>query len=85
MIGPPAGRNTRDGGTPRGPTGRADDEEDEPMTEDAVPEADALEQRTPVADDDGGPEEPAIDDEVPEADALDQARPVPMDEDDAPR
>jgi hypothetical protein len=54
------------------------------MTEDAVPEADALEQRTPVADD-GEPEEPVIDDEVPEADALEQAMPVPMDEDDEPR
>jgi hypothetical protein len=84
MIGPLAGRKTPDGRTPRGPTGRADDEEDQPMTEDAVPEADALEQRTPVADDDE-PEEPVIDDEVPEADALDQARTVPMDEDDAPR
>jgi hypothetical protein len=84
MIGPSAGRNTPDGGTPKGPTGRADDEEDQPMTEDAVPEADALEQRTPV-DDDGEPEELVIDDEVPEADALDQARTVPLDEDDAPR
>jgi hypothetical protein len=54
------------------------------MTEDAVPEADALEQRTPVLDRDP-PGEPEIDDEVPEADALDQARPVPMDEDDEPR
>jgi hypothetical protein len=54
------------------------------MTEDAVPEADALEQRTPVLDRDPPPE-PAIDDEVPEADALDQARPVPIDEDDEPR
>jgi hypothetical protein len=54
------------------------------MTEDAVPEADALEQRTPVLDRDA-PQEPAIDDEVPEADALDQARPVPIDEDDEPR
>jgi hypothetical protein len=54
------------------------------MTEDAVPEADALEQRTPLRDD-SEPEEPAIDDEVPEADALDQARVVPMDEDDEPR
>jgi hypothetical protein len=55
------------------------------MTEDAVPEADALEQRTPVGDDDSELEEPVIDDEVPEADALDQARTVPMDEDDEPR
>jgi hypothetical protein len=54
------------------------------MTEDAVPEADAQEQRTPVRDA-GQPEEPAIDDEVPEADALDQARVVPIDEDDEPR
>ena len=51
------------------------------MTEDAVPEADALEQRTPVLDRDHPEEEPDIDDEVPEADALDQARPVPIDED----
>ena len=54
------------------------------MTEDAVPEADALEQRTPVLDRDPPPE-PTIDDEVPETDALDQARPVPIDEDDEPR
>jgi hypothetical protein len=55
------------------------------MTEDAVPEADALEQRTPVLDRDTPKEEPDIEDEVPEADALDQARPVPIDEDDEPR
>jgi hypothetical protein len=54
------------------------------MTEDAVPEADAQEQRTPVLDPDQ-PRDPEIDDEVPEADALDQARPVPFDEDDEPR
>jgi hypothetical protein len=54
------------------------------MTEDAVPEADAQEQRTPLLDRDAT-EEPVIDDEVPEADALDQARPVPIDEDDEPR
>jgi hypothetical protein len=54
------------------------------MTEDAVPEADALEQQTPVLDRDP-PRDPEIDDEVPEADALDQARPVPIDEDDEPR
>jgi hypothetical protein len=51
---------------------------------DAVPEADALEQRQPLVDPDT-PEVPEIDDEVPEADALDQARPVPLDEDDEPR
>ncbi|HEU4399056.1 MAG TPA: hypothetical protein VFU54_14635 [Actinomycetota bacterium] len=54
------------------------------MTEDAVPEADAQEQRTPVLDRDP-PQDPQIDDEVPEADALDQARAVPIDEDDEPR
>jgi hypothetical protein len=54
------------------------------MTEDAVPEADAQEQRKALLDADA-PEEPAIDDEVPEADALDQARRVPIDEDDEPR
>jgi hypothetical protein len=54
------------------------------MTEDAVPEADAWEQRKPLLDPDA-PEPPAIDAEVPEADALDQARPVPIDEDDEPR
>ena len=51
---------------------------------DAVPEADAQEQRTPLLEPDA-PEEPAIDDEVPEEDALEQAMPVPFDEDDAPR
>jgi hypothetical protein len=58
---------------------------------DAVPEADALEQRQPVLEPDA-PEElpepellPEIDLEVPEADALEQAMPVPFDEDDTPR
>ena len=51
---------------------------------DAVPEADALEQRQPLFE--GDPEQvPEIDVEVPEEDALEQARPVPFDEDDAPR
>ena len=45
---------------------------------DAVPEADALEQRQPLLDRD-------TPDEVPEEDALEQAMPVPFDEDDAPR
>ncbi len=49
-----------------------------------VPEADALEQETPVIEE---PEpDPVTDDaEVPEADALEQREPVPLDEDDAPR
>jgi hypothetical protein len=52
---------------------------------DAVPEADALEQRQPVLDPDGPQQLPEIDLEVPEADALEQAMPVPFDEDDTPR
>jgi hypothetical protein len=54
---------------------------------DAVPEADALEQRQPLLDGEApDPEQvPEIDVEVPEEDALEQAMPVPFDEDDAPR
>jgi hypothetical protein len=59
-------------------------EEDASMT-DAVPEADALEQRQPLLDRDTPEEIPEIDVEVPEEDALEQAMPVPFDEDDAPR
>jgi hypothetical protein len=56
------------------------------MSEDAVPEADAWEQRRPLLDPDA-PEEvaPAIDDLTPEADAIEQSIPVPLDEDDEPR
>jgi hypothetical protein len=52
---------------------------------DAVPEADALEQRQPLVDRDTPEQVPEIDVEVPEEDALEQAMPVPFDEDDAPR
>jgi hypothetical protein len=52
---------------------------------DAVPEADALEQRQPLVDGDTSAQVPEIDLEVPEEDALEQAMPVPFDEDDAPR
>ncbi|HEV8424625.1 MAG TPA: hypothetical protein VGS14_05495 [Actinomycetes bacterium] len=52
---------------------------------DAVPEADALEQRQPLLDQDAPLQVPEIDVEVPEEDALEQAMPVPFDEDDAPR
>jgi hypothetical protein len=55
---------------------------------DAVPEADALEQRQPLLDRDIPDQLPEIDEidvEVPEEDALEQAMPVPFDEDDAPR
>jgi hypothetical protein len=51
------------------------------MTEDAVPEADAIEQQQPVQDPDD-PETPRIGDETPEADALEQAIPVPVDDED---
>jgi hypothetical protein len=51
---------------------------------DPVPEADALEQQTPVTEEPAT--DPVTDDpEVPEADALEQGEPVPLDEDDAPR
>ena len=52
---------------------------------DAVPEADALEQRQPLLERDTPDLIPEIDIEVPEEDALDQAMSVPFDEDDAPR
>jgi hypothetical protein len=54
------------------------------MTQDAVPEADAQEQRRPVLDPDA-PVQPVTGDEVPEADALEQAIPVPLDDEDEPR
>jgi hypothetical protein len=52
---------------------------------DAVPEADALEQRQPLLERDDPEQVPEIDVEVPQEDALEQAMPVPFDEDDAPR
>ncbi|HKQ01595.1 MAG TPA: hypothetical protein VJ735_14810 [Actinomycetes bacterium] len=52
---------------------------------DAVPEADALEQRQSLLERDTPEQIPEIDIEVPEEDALEQAMPVPFDEDDAPR
>jgi hypothetical protein len=55
------------------------------MTEDAVPEADAYEQRRPLLDPDAPEEAPRIGDETPEADALEQSIPVPVDEEDDPR
>jgi hypothetical protein len=55
------------------------------MSEDAVPEADAWEQRQPLLDPDAPEVAPTIDDLTPEADALEQSIPVPLDEDDAPR
>jgi hypothetical protein len=52
---------------------------------DAVPEADAQEQRRPLLEGDIAELDPEIDLEVPEEDALEQAMPVPFDEDEAPR
>ena len=54
---------------------------------DAVPEADALEQRQPLVEQQSPePEQvPEIDVEVPEEDALEQSMAVPFDEEDAPR
>lgn len=54
------------------------------MSEDAVPEADALEQREPVDDSDEF-EYPPLGDETPEADAWEQALPVPYDDEDERR
>jgi hypothetical protein len=55
------------------------------MSEDAVPEADAWEQRRPLLDPDAPEDAPAIGDETPEADAIEQSIPVPLDEEDEPR
>ena len=55
-----------------------------PERREPVPEADALEQETPLTDEPEG--DPVSDDpEVPEADAIEQHQPVPLDEDDEPR
>jgi hypothetical protein len=53
------------------------------MTDDAIPEADAYEQKLPLLDPDPDLdlEAPRIDDETPEADALEQSIPVPVDDD----
>jgi hypothetical protein len=50
-----------------------------PVSDDAVPEADALEQAEPVRDPDE-PVPPRLGDEIPEADAWEQSQPVPMDD-----
>jgi hypothetical protein len=55
------------------------------MSEDAVPEADAWEQRRPLLDPDAPEDAPTIGDEIPEADAIEQSIPVPLDEEDEPR
>jgi hypothetical protein len=50
-----------------------------PVSNDAVPEADALEQAEPLRE----PDElvpPQLGDEIPEADAWEQSQPVPMDD-----
>jgi hypothetical protein len=66
----------------------------EDETKEPIPEADALEQAEPVADERAGepsdrrsiPLPKEVPDDVPEADALEQSTDVPgQDEDDAPR
>jgi hypothetical protein len=51
-----------------------------PVSDDAVPEADALEQAEPVRDPDEPVPPPQLGDEIPEADAWEQSQPVPMDD-----
>jgi len=54
------------------------------MSDQEVPEPDAVEQARPVADG-AGFVAPTVDPEVPEADALDQATAEPVDEEDGLR
>jgi hypothetical protein len=50
------------------------------VSNDAVPEADALEQSEPLREPDDRVRPPRLDDETPEADAWEQSLPVPMDD-----
>ncbi|HZC98894.1 MAG TPA: hypothetical protein VFA46_01475 [Actinomycetes bacterium] len=50
------------------------------MSNDAVPEADALEQSEPLREPDDRVSPTGLGDEVPEADAWEQSLPVPMDD-----
>ena len=54
------------------------------MSDQEVPEPDAVEQAQPVADT-AGFVEPTLDPEVPEADALEQAMEAPVDEEEGLR
>ena len=55
-----------------------------PPPREPVPEADALDQATPVTDEEE-PEPMTDDPEAPEADALEQREPAGVDEDEDPR
>jgi hypothetical protein len=55
------------------------------MTDQEVPETDAVEQALPVTDEVAGLTEPSSDPEAPEADALEQAMAAPVDEEDGLR
>ena len=55
------------------------------MSDQEVPEPDAVEQAVPVAEDAPSFLEPSLEPEVPEADALEQARVEPVHEDEAIR
>jgi hypothetical protein len=60
-------------------------EQELPTTDPEAPEADALEQSTPVDEPVGLVSPPTSDPEAPEADALEQAESVPLDpEEEAP-
>ncbi len=52
------------------------------MSDQEVPEPDAVEQALPVADLPTA-DPPSVDPEAPEADAVEQAQPAPYDDDDA--
>ncbi len=52
------------------------------MSDQEVPEPDAVEQALPVADL-PSPDPPSVDPEAPEADAVEQAQPAPYDDDEA--
>ena len=53
-----------------------------PVSDQEVPEPDAVEQALPV-DDVPTVDPPSVDPEAPEADAVEQAQPAPYDDDDA--
>jgi len=55
------------------------------MSDQEVPEPDAIEQAQPVADTPAGFVEPTLDPEVPEADALEQAMEAPVDDEEGLR
>jgi hypothetical protein len=53
------------------------------VSDQEVPEPDAVEQELPVGEELVAVEEPSVDPEAPEADAVEQAQPAPYDDDEA--